>query len=500
MPGKRPKRKWLRRFGAVTLSLGAVAALLIHQNRFSESEWQIIKDKYRVFEASLERVRPDDERLAAACAELAARERVFLAGKFPKTLEAVGRAWARLEGKEWDDRLAYFWSLHVEVTPRLVADLAVPTVAKIEVAAELAGDPPGSLDHHLRVRRMVDGEEVYATASRGGLREWHVQLPTDLQPGTHELTLEVRAGEGVVGVHRFRFDVIPDLEQRIAPLEKTLRETGQRTSGRGVNRFAAIDRTARDVFDLLRGEAAGRRSDWSGDLTVLLERVETEVGRYDDESPDDPYEGATGDFTRVFPAGTAPEAAPCRLYVPPGIPEGESRPLILALHGYADDEQKWFEFYGGGILPRLARERGFILVAPRLPRFSPEPDRLCALVREIVEAYPVDEERIFVIAHSYGARHALRAATECPGRFAGLALLASAASPRAMDAAPRLPIYLACGTLDGRVLRLCRKLADRAKAQALEPFLYEEVEGVGHVEIIWRKVGDALDWLEEQVP
>ena len=84
---------------------------------------------------------------------------------------------------------------------------------------------------------------------------------------------------------------------------------------------------------------------------------------------------------------------PCRLYVPPGISEGETRPLVVALHGFRDDEDQWFEYYGSGILPRLARERGWLLVSPRLPPLRPDAEALCLLVDKVAEEYPVDEAR-----------------------------------------------------------------------------------------------------------
>ena len=503
MSAERPKRRWLRRLGVAALVLLGAAAILIRQNRFTEPEWQVIEDRYRLFEAALERTRPDDRLLAEACDDLAARERLFLAGKFPTTLEAIGRAWARLEGRPWTEELAYFWSLQVDVAPRLVTGPGATAVARVELVADLADEPPPSPEHRLRVRRVTDGAEVLATSLTGGIEEWHARLPDDLAPGTHELEVEVRTGGRSIGAHRFRFDVIPDLEERIGTLRARMTAFGRGTSGRGVWRFIQAQRSAEVVFELLRDEAAGVRSDWSGDLTALLERVELEVAGFDLDRDDRPYpyETSTGDHLRVFAGGDphldADDGMICRVLVPPDVPEGETRPLVLALHGFADDEQKWFEFYGGGVLPRLARERGFVLVAPRLDSLAPRPERICALVRRLAEEFPIDEDRVFVIAHSYGARHALEAAATCPDRFAGLALLASAASPRAVDALPAMPIYLACGSRDGRVLSLCRTLAARSAEQGREPLRYREAEGVGHVEIIWRTVEEALDWLGE---
>ena len=100
-------------------------------------------------------------------------------------------------------------------------------------------------------------------------------------------------------------------------------------------------------------------------------------------------------------------------------------PLFLLIHGAGGDHTVW-----GFQLARLRHAAGLIL--PDLPGHgrSPGPPRrdiaaMAASLREIVDSAGV--RPLFVAGHSMGGAIALQLALELPGRFAGAALIGSAA-------------------------------------------------------------------------
>src|SRR5690606_39354128 len=57
-------------------------------------------------------------------------------------------------------------------------------------------------------------------------------------------------------------------------------------------------------------------------------------------------------------------------------------PLVIAFHGAGGEESQWLEAYGSGALAKLARERGFLLVAPRTYPLVGKPERMVALLED----------------------------------------------------------------------------------------------------------------------
>ena len=97
---------------------------------------------------------------------------------------------------------------------------------------------------------------------------------------------------------------------------------------------------------------------------------------------------------------------------------------MVALHGASGSENLFFEGYGRGAIVRLCRERGWLLVAPRLSVFGgtyPIPE----LVDEVARLYPVARKQVFLVGHSLGAAQAVLNTSKAPELFAAVARLAS---------------------------------------------------------------------------
>lgn len=136
-----------------------------------------------------------------------------------------------------------------------------------------------------------------------------------------------------------------------------------------------------------------------------------------------PFVGRTGDFKRHYVFQEAGEIMPYRLYVPKGYKGERGYPLIIALHGVGGTEDTFFDGTNyNGELPRLAEERGYIVVAPLGYRIDgaygnassqqrKEASRKLELsekdvlnVLELMKRdYRIDEQRIYLMGHSMGA-------------------------------------------------------------------------------------------------
>lgn len=144
------------------------------------------------------------------------------------------------------------------------------------------------------------------------------------------------------------------------------------------------------------------------------------------------------------------------IWLPPGLEHADREwPVILYLHGRSlrgEDPARVLR-YG---LPRyLAEGRSipFIVVAPqqRPPGGWREPDRLAELLDEIADAYPVDEDRVYLTGYSLGGGGVWRMAFAHADRFAAAVPFAAstpAPTPERVDAVDELPLLVYHGTAD----------------------------------------------------
>lgn len=193
---------------------------------------------------------------------------------------------------------------------------------------------------------------------------------------------------------------------------------------------------------------------------------------------------------RDFPADDPALVSRYYLYLPSGLDESRTWPMILYLHGRSlrGTNLTMLTRYG---LPARLQDDGsfpFIVVAPQLPGGESwtDTDRLARLVEEIASRYPVDRSRIYLIGYSMGAGGVWRTAVDYPGLFAAAAPTAAwTPDPsQAIAAALRdLPIRIDHGTAD--------EVAPYARAEAMAEALeaagvevaFETYAGADHGEL-----------------
>lgn len=167
----------------------------------------------------------------------------------------------------------------------------------------------------------------------------------------------------------------------------------------------------------------------------------------------EPFYRATGDHARSYRLAPAGETRPYRVYVPSSWRPGRRLPLVLALHGGGQDENRPFAGTPAhpGVLQQMAEQHGYIVVAPLgdkdigggiaygnvLPAPwsdgappSPEDARrnalseldVLAVLDRTVKEYGADRRRLYITGNSMGEIGGLWLAQERPRRFCAIAL------------------------------------------------------------------------------
>lgn len=187
----------------------------------------------------------------------------------------------------------------------------------------------------------------------------------------------------------------------------------------------------------------------------------------------------SGEFWLGIPTGKVP--AVVRMRIPPKLDGKKTIPVLFALHGMGGSENLFFDGYGNGIVPRLASERGWLVVATRVGALGPPPD-VITILDELSKRYPIDPKRVYLIGHSMGAGHVIQLAQQHPERFAAVAALGGGgriAKPQALE---KLQFFVGCGKLDFALTgaqALHKSLKD-AKCQVT----YKEYDDIEHLTIV----------------
>lgn len=206
---------------------------------------------------------------------------------------------------------------------------------------------------------------------------------------------------------------------------------------------------------------------------------------------------------------------------PPKIGGSHKPPLLLLLHGYGANEDDLF-----GLAPYV--DERFLVLTARAPvrigmgmyawfrlGFTPEgilidPKEveearqvLRRFVSEVISAYDVDTNAVFLMGFSQGAMMSLDLALREPEMVAGVVAMSGRIMPTSLEstAAPDrltgLPIFIAHGTQDA-VLPIAHGRATRDRLNDLPVSLtYREYE-MGH-EVSETSFRDITEWLKLQL-
>ena len=146
------------------------------------------------------------------------------------------------------------------------------------------------------------------------------------------------------------------------------------------------------------------------------------------------------------------------LYLPPGGAEKPDKakrlPLVLFLHGAGErgDDLQLLKKHGPPKLVERGKQFPFILVSPQCPKGKWwDVGVLTALLDEIVEKHPVDEDRVYATGLSMGGFGTWMLGARTPERFAALAPICGGGDPRSAGRLKDLPIWVFHGGKDNVV-------------------------------------------------
>ncbi|WP_020468937.1 alpha/beta hydrolase [Zavarzinella formosa] len=184
-----------------------------------------------------------------------------------------------------------------------------------------------------------------------------------------------------------------------------------------------------------------------------------------------------------------------RIRLPVSMTKESPVPVVFALHGMGGSENMFFDAYGNGIVPRMAFERGWLIVATRVNgMFGPTPN-VPAILDQLAERYPIDRKRVFLVGHSMGAGHVTALAQQTPERFTGVAALGGGGKIDKPEAVKDLPFFIGCGKQD-IALKGAKQLNDSLTA-AKTPVTFKEYEDIEHLAIVQEAAKDVFAFFDK---
>lgn len=196
---------------------------------------------------------------------------------------------------------------------------------------------------------------------------------------------------------------------------------------------------------------------------------------------------------------------PYAVSVPDGYdPDGDPRPLVLALHPGGISGQYYGSQYLRTIFEPALRHLGAVMVAPDVPtrRWSSDvADRgVMALLGQMLDTYTIDRSRILVTGFSLGAAGTWFFAGEHPDFFTGAIPIAGRSGDFAPDGFGTMPIHIIHSRADEVVPFEPAEEAFRQLEAAGHPVAFTSLEGVGHFNMggYVGSLRGAGDWMLDQ--
>lgn len=179
------------------------------------------------------------------------------------------------------------------------------------------------------------------------------------------------------------------------------------------------------------------------------------------------------------------------------VKSGQKVPVVLALHGAGGSENLFFDGYGNGKVAKLAKEKGWFVVAPRN---SLTKAGHADTIAELAKVFPeIDTNQVFVVGHSMGAAEAIREANATPGKFAAVAALGGGGSPKPAkdqtEAFKKLPFYVGVGENDFAGTQ-AEALSKNLKKAGADDVTFKRYPGIEHMIIVQEALPEVFQFFE----
>lgn len=422
-------------------------------------------------------------------------------GRTGETRRLLAQGSLLLSGGEWTPEADYAASLVIR-SDKVVVDPAQAYTVRLEQLWQPAIELTQSLNARVGLFRaggqINRADLVKQLAQVEGVSRDLRESPkffdldlADVADGNYLLTMEVNAGERVLGTTQLAITVRAGLNALVAKLEQGAASAPAHLQAdilfpvdrmRQVNRGNLELRTFNPATDFAAAEA-------------VLAAV---------QAGNDPFAGRTGDFRRAYVLESAAEIIPYRVYVPAAYDRSQAWPLVIALHGLGGTENGFFDNYNQDF-PRLAEQHGYIVASPLGYRVdgsygwglgSPPPDPNTRLVQQrseedvmqvlqrMREEYNIDPDRIYLTGHSMGAIGTWKIAAKYPEIWSAIGMFAGSGNPDTMEVMQHIPQYVVHGDADPTVnVRGSRVMVARMRELEMV-YEYHEIPGGDHSNVV----------------
>ncbi len=403
----------------------------------------------------------------------------FFAGQWPEAAQLLDKARNTL-GSADEPPAAVQWaeSLYAEPATRLRAKKADHLMVSVRSFYKTNLKFP---DKAQVVLQFFSGDKALLPAVTTTLTELpcSINLPAELPEGDHTLRASFEVAGKVIATEEQTISVVDQLEERLTALKKGLAGLADKKS--------ADSETTRYLASLIAALAKGDTEETNYPAARLLTESEAALKALQDGKAYYGH-GKAGQFWLKLP--TPQRTFVARLLAPDQAKAEKPLPLVVALHGLGASENMFFEGYGDGLIAKLCRERGWLLLSPRsgyLEFTMP----VGAIVDELAKLYPVDKSKVFVVGHSMGAAQAVAEAQARPNLFAGVAALGGSGKITAAAKITKVPVLVGVGTSDF-ALEGARKMAQQLKDGGVANVVLKEYADVEHIMSVRESLPDAF--------
>ena len=164
--------------------------------------------------------------------------------------------------------------------------------------------------------------------------------------------------------------------------------------------------------------------------------------------------------------------------------DGDKKPLVIFLHGRSlcgNNLNKVLQ-YGTIDALKKGREIDAYVIAPQNPGTFWKPDNIMNVADWVIDRYPIDTNRIYVLGMSLGGYGTIDLTATYPDRIAAAMALCGGGSRKDLSGLNEVPLWIIHGTADAAVsVNESRKVVDKMKEAGKTPLLrYDEWKGVNH--------------------
>jgi predicted esterase len=444
-----------------------------------------------------------------------------------KSYRAFMKAAALMNGTKWTPDAELATALDFSLNAKIVG-----VGEQLQTRATFLFDAPQASNAPYRIEIDILKDENTREASvatgivlgdvktrRGGETIGFIFDPSKMVgPGLHLIRATLKDGQGnTLGLYYRSFFVINDLGKRLAAIEKTIEllpdDRGLAASSAryylettNLARHTYLGGSFQNLVGVLhttyraRGFALVELMDFDNALEQAAKLASAlREGR-------DPLAGARGHLRLAYRSSFDGKLVPYRVYVPTTYDKTKACPMITMLHGAGGDENNFMDRYDG-LWPKLAEERGYIIVAVNgrgpvsgYAKANGAEQDVLDVTSLVQKSYNIDPARIYLAGHSMGSAGTWAIGLEYRDRFAALAPIAgSRATPQleaALKTGRKMPIIIVAGVKDALVpVAGCREAAEKAKALGHEVKYLEYPEG-DHISVASSSVKDIYDWFD----